>query len=85
MSKHKQKQQYAFPTVVPCPRCRGTQTRAVSTQGKIQYRRCSAPICQERFSIRGKEVTSEDQKIRREEDQKIRREEDKKLRSEETK
>jgi len=47
---------WAFPTVVRCPRCRGIQTRATSTQGKVQYRQCQAPICQHRFSVRGKPI-----------------------------
>ena len=53
MSKKKKTERFSFPTIVRCPRCSGLQTRAVSTQGKIQYRRCMAPVCQERFSIRG--------------------------------
>jgi len=47
---------FSFPTVSACPRCRGTQTRATSTQGRIQFRRCQAPICRFKFSIRGKPV-----------------------------
>ena len=51
-SKPKTKR-WSFPTVSTCPRCRGTQTRAVSTQGKVQYRKCLAPICQKRYTVIG--------------------------------
>lgn len=50
------KQRYGFPTVSVCPRCRGKQTRAVSTQGRTQYRACQAPICQHRFTVQGTPV-----------------------------
>lgn len=50
------RQRFSFPTVSPCPRCHGTQTRARSTQGRIQYRVCQAPICQYRFSIQGSRI-----------------------------
>lgn len=66
MAKKKPKEKYSFPTVVRCPRCSGLQTRAYSTQGKIQYRRCTAPICQERFSIRGAEVGKEGKSVKSE-------------------
>lgn len=55
MSKTK-KQKYSFPTVSQCPRCRGTQTRAVSTQGKVQYRKCMAPVCRWRYTVIGTKV-----------------------------
>ena len=47
---------YAFPTKSQCRRCRGTQTRAVSTQGKVQYRKCMSPICQHRYTVIGTKV-----------------------------
>ena len=47
---------WSFPTVSLCPRCRGSQTRAMSTQGKVQYRKCMAPICQKRYTVIGSKV-----------------------------
>lgn len=47
---------YSFPTKSRCPRCQGTQTKAVSTQGNIQYRKCTAPVCQKAFTVKGKIV-----------------------------
>jgi hypothetical protein len=52
----KRKKEYSFPTVSACPRCRGTQTRATSTQGKIQYRKCLAPVCQKTYTVIGQKV-----------------------------
>lgn len=51
--ENEDKPQYSFPTVVACPRCHGTQTRARSTQGRIQYRICLAPICRHRYAEKG--------------------------------
>lgn len=50
------KKEFSFPTVSLCPRCKGSQTRAVSTQGKIQYRVCQAPICRHRYPVTGTPV-----------------------------
>ena len=47
---------YSFPTVSKCPRCGGTQTRAVSTQGNVQYRKCQAPVCRWRYTVIGTKV-----------------------------
>jgi hypothetical protein len=47
---------YSFPTVSSCPRCRGTATRATSTQGRVQYRKCMAPVCQKRYTVIGTEI-----------------------------
>ena len=47
---------YSFPTVSKCPRCGGTQTRATSTQGKVQYRKCLAPVCRWRYTVIGTKV-----------------------------
>jgi len=52
----KSKQKYSFPTVSVCPRCLGTQTRARSTQGKVQYRICLAPVCRHRYHVIGTKV-----------------------------
>lgn len=49
---------WSFPTISQCPRCGGTQTRAISTQGKVQYRKCLAPICQKRYTVIGQKVKS---------------------------
>jgi len=47
---------WSFPSQSRCPRCRGTSTRATSTQGKVQYRQCQAPICQKRYTVIGTKV-----------------------------
>lgn len=47
---------YSFPTVSKCPRCGGIQTRATSTQGNVQYRKCQAPICRWRYTVIGTKV-----------------------------
>lgn len=47
---------YAFPTKSRCPRCRGLQTRCYSTQGRVQYRRCLAPVCQKAYTVMGTKV-----------------------------
>lgn len=36
---------YAFPTVVRCPKCGSSHTRAVKTEGGYQYRRCQVAFC----------------------------------------
>ena len=54
--KRSRKQRWSFPTVSRCPRCGGTQTQAYSTQGKVQYRKCLAPVCQKRYSAMGTKV-----------------------------
>jgi len=57
MSKKKTKERrYSFPTVSRCPRCGVTQTRATSTQGRVQYRKCLAPICGKSYTVFGEEV-----------------------------
>ena len=47
---------FSFGTKSRCPRCGGTSTRATSTQGRIQYRQCMAPICQKRYTVIGKKI-----------------------------
>lgn len=39
----------AFPTKVKCPLCGTAATRAYSTQGTVQYRKCM--ICRHKFKI----------------------------------
>jgi hypothetical protein len=56
------KQKYSFPTVSLCPRCHGRQTRAVSTQKNVQYRKCLAPICQRRYHVFGTRVAGKPKK-----------------------
>jgi hypothetical protein len=51
-----ERERFSFPTVSACPRCRGTQTRAISTQGNRQYRVCCAPVCQFHFCVKGAPV-----------------------------
>lgn len=63
IDNRKSKIKYAFPTVSACPRCRGTQTRAVSTQGRVQYRKCMAPVCQKRYTVIGTKVIKAKKKI----------------------
>lgn len=60
----KSKIRYSFPTVSICPRCGGTQTRAVSTQMNVQYRVCQAPICRHRYTVIGSEVKSKKSKVK---------------------
>jgi hypothetical protein len=60
------KKEFSFPTVSLCPRCKGSQTRAVSTQGKIQYRVCQAPICRHRYTVTGTPVTIHETNKRKE-------------------
>lgn len=47
---------YVFDRGRQCPRCRGWDTVATSTQGNVQYRRCRAPICQHRYAVVGRPV-----------------------------
>lgn len=47
---------WSFPTRSKCPRCGGFYTRATSTQGNVQYRKCMIPICQKRYSVLGKKI-----------------------------
>ena len=56
IENRKSKIRYSFPTVSKCPRCGGTQTRATSTQGKVQYRKCLAPICGKRYNVIGTKI-----------------------------
>lgn len=49
----KKKRNYVFPTPSKCPRCRGVDTVAYRTDGKIQYRRCRRAICRHRYQVRG--------------------------------
>ena len=44
---------WAFPSRSRCPRCKGIQTKATSTQGDTQYRKCQAPVCQFRYAVKG--------------------------------
>ena len=46
--------EYAFPSRSRCPRCQASDTRAVSTQGNVQYRQCIRPICRQRYKVIGK-------------------------------
>ena len=43
-----------------CPRCRGWDTVATSTQGDVQYRRCRAVVCQHRYAVVGRLVEDRD-------------------------
>jgi hypothetical protein len=36
---------YSFQTKSRCPKCKSLSTRATSTQGQIQHRRCLRPSC----------------------------------------
>jgi len=47
---------WTFPSGSRCPRCGSAQTRAVSTQGRVQYRQCQAPICRHRYHQFGREM-----------------------------
>lgn len=49
----KNRQKFTFPKQPRCPRCNYVQTRAVSTQGQNQYRRCLNAICRNRFTVVG--------------------------------
>jgi len=51
---------WSFPTVSRCPRCRGCNTRAVSTQKNVQYRKCMAPVCQKKYTVIGTRVAAKD-------------------------
>lgn len=46
----------AFPTKSRCPRCGNTETRCVGTDGPIQHRACSAPICRHRWKVVGQKI-----------------------------
>ena len=54
--KKETKNEYAFPTKSRCPRCGGTDTRAVSTQNNRQYRECQTPVCRYKYSITGEKI-----------------------------
>ena len=54
--KKKDRQKFTFPKQPRCPRCNYAQTRAVSTQGQNQYRRCLNAICRKRFTVIGSPV-----------------------------
>lgn len=47
------KEAYAFPTKSRCPRCGALDTKATSTQGKIQHRQCQRAICRRRYTVKG--------------------------------
>ena len=47
---------WAFPSRSRCPRCKGIQTKATSTQGETQYRKCQAPVCQFRYAVKGEPI-----------------------------
>ena len=47
---------YAFPTRSRCPRCESTDTIALSTQDKWQYRKCQVPVCRKRYTVEGKPI-----------------------------
>jgi hypothetical protein len=48
--------EYAFPTKSRCPRCGGTNTKAVSTQGNRQFRECQTPVCRFKYSVEGTKI-----------------------------
>jgi hypothetical protein len=56
------KRRYSFPTVSLCPRCRGAQTRATSTQKNVQYRICLAAICRKRYHVMGTKISPQAKK-----------------------
>lgn len=51
-----EKAAYAFPTKSRCPRCRALDTKATSTQGKIQHRQCQRGHCRFRYTVRGDKI-----------------------------
>ncbi len=53
-------EQYAFPRENPCPRCQAMDTVATSTQGQVQYRRCTRAICRENFKVIGQKIVFTD-------------------------
>ena len=50
------KRVFGFLTKSRCPRCGSTNTRAYSTQGRVQYRQCMVAICRRRYVEYGKRV-----------------------------
>ncbi len=53
-NKRKEEQRkFRFQKQPRCPRCNYVITRAVSTQGQNQYRRCLNAICRKRFTVVG--------------------------------
>jgi hypothetical protein len=55
-AEKKGKEEYSFPTKSVCPRCRSLQTKAVSTQGKVQYRQCQMPVCHWNYTVLGEKL-----------------------------
>ena len=47
---------WAFPTKSRCPRCGSVETEATSTQGELQYRRCTVPVCRRTYVVYGTQV-----------------------------
>lgn len=47
---------YAFPTKSRCPKCRRLSTRATSTRGEIQLRRCLRPSCGTTYKETGRAI-----------------------------
>lgn len=47
---------FGFLTKSRCPRCGSTNTRAYSTQGRVQYRQCQIPICRRKYVQYGQKV-----------------------------
>jgi hypothetical protein len=52
-TKAKRQRRWSFPTASACRRCGSTDTRAYSTQGKVQYRKCLRAICRHRYTVIG--------------------------------
>lgn len=44
---------YAFPTKSRCPKCRRLATRATSTRGDVQLRKCIRPSCRTTYKEAG--------------------------------
>ena len=61
-TKERCKKKFSFPTVSTCKRCGSTHTQATSTQGKVQYRKCLAPVCYKRYTVIGTPITQRKEK-----------------------
>lgn len=47
---------YSFPTRSRCPKCSSLSTRATSTRGSVQLRRCRRPSCGFTYKEAGSKV-----------------------------
>ena len=47
---------YAFPTKSRCPKCKRLATRATSTRGEVQLRRCLRPSCRTTYKETGRAI-----------------------------